>query len=235
MPEIRLYTQSVNPFSEKVARGLALKKLPFRREVSDQPEDVKRWSPVTQRLPVLEIDGDRVHDSDRILLWLDERFPEPPLRSSDPKTAASQERLASWSDSSFLWYWDRWRAARYPRPGDEQPASPNLLARFAHSIGRSFGGEEVVTRADLREAEIIEELGHRLDDLVGFLGDRPFFYADQPSVADLSVYGMLRILETGPMTNTASMLHAHKSLTAYVKRMEALTDAGAAEAAGDLA
>jgi glutathione S-transferase len=233
VPEIRLYTQTVNPYSEKVARALALKKLPFRREISDQPEDVKRWSPVSQRLPVLEIDGDRVHDSERILRWLDERFPEPPLRSSDPKVAASQERLASWSDSSFLWYWDRWRAARYPRPGDEQPANPNLLARVARGIGRSFGGDEVVTRAELREAEIIEELGHRLNDLVGFLGDRPFFYADQPSVADLSVYGMLRILEDGPMTNSASMLHAHKSLTAYLQRMDGLTSSDTADEASD--
>ena len=225
MPEIRLYTQAFNPYSEKVARALALKKLPFRREVSDQPSDIKRWSPVTQRLPVLEIDGDRVHDSDRILLWLDARFPDPPLRSSEPKTAAAQERLASWSDSSFSWYWDRWRAARFPRPGDEQPASPNLLARVARSIGRSLGADEVVTRAELREAEILEELAHRLDDLVGFLGDRPFFYADQPSVADLSVYGMLRVLEDGPMTNSAAMVNSHQTLTAYIKRMDALTRA----------
>ena len=172
---------------------------------------------------MLEIDGDRVHDSDRILLWLDERFPEPPLRSADAKTAAAQERLASWSDSSFLWYWDRWRAARYPRPGDEQPAGPNLLARVARSIGRSLGTDEVVTRAELREAEILEELAHRMDDVLGFLGDRLFFYADQPSVADLSVYGMLRIIENGPMTNSAALLRARKPLTAYMKRMAALT------------
>lgn len=226
MPEIRLYTQSINPYAEKVARALALKKLPFKREISDQPDDVKRWSPITQRLPVLEIDGDRVHDSDRILLWLDERFPEPPLRSADAATAAAQEQLASWSDSSFSWYWDRWRAARYPLPGDEQPANPNLLARVARSIGRSLGANEVMTRAELREAEIVDELAHRLDDVVGFLGDRPFFYSDQPSVADLSVYGMLRIMENGPMTNSATMLRAHKPLLAYMKRMAALTGGG---------
>jgi glutathione S-transferase len=229
VPEIRLYTQAFNPYSEKVARALAFKKLPFRREVSDQPDDIKRWSPITQRLPVLEIDGDRVHDSDRILRWLDERFPEPPLRSADPKTAASQERLASWSDTSFLWYWDRWRTARYPLPGDEQPAPENLLARVARSIGRSLGAGEVVTRAELREAEVLEELGHRLDDLVGFLGDRHFFYADQPSVADLSVYGMLLVLETGPMTNSATMVRKHSSLTAYMERMQKLTSGGETE------
>jgi len=226
VPEIRLYTQTINPYSEKVALALALKKLPFKREVSDQPDDVKRWSPITQRLPVLEIDGDRVHDSDRILLWLDERFPEPPLRSADPSTAAAQERLASWSHSSFLWYWDRWRAARYPLPGDEKPASPNVLARVARSIGRSLGADEGMTRAELREAEIVDELGHRLDDLVGFLGDRPFFYADQPSVADLSVYAMLRIMESGPMTHSAAMLHSRKPLRSYLKRMESLTGGG---------
>ena len=120
-PVVRLYTQSMNPYTEKVAAALALKQLPFERVVSDEPEDVKRWSPITRMLPVLEIDGRRKPESNAIVQWLDELFPEPPLYSRDPRTAEAQRNLASWSDDSFLWYWNRWRSARYPQPGDQAP------------------------------------------------------------------------------------------------------------------
>ena len=80
------------------------------------------------------------------------------------------------------------------------------------------------TVADIQDTDSV--VSPISDDLVGFLGDRPFFYADQPSVADLSVYAMLRIMETGPMTNSATMVRSREPLTAYMKRMEALTSGG---------
>ena len=47
-PNVRLYTQSLNPFTEKVAAALALKGIPFERVVSDDPEDLQRWSPIAR-------------------------------------------------------------------------------------------------------------------------------------------------------------------------------------------
>jgi len=109
MPTIRLYTQDLNPFTAKVELALALKGLPYERVVSSDPADIKRWSPVTGLLPVIEIDGTRIADATVILRAIDLRVPEPRLLSSDPKTARDQQRLAEWSDSSFLFYWNRWR------------------------------------------------------------------------------------------------------------------------------
>ena len=219
MTTIRLYTQNTNPFSEKVALGLRLKRLPFERVVSDNPEDVRRWSPVTHRLPVLEIDGERVAESAEILARLDELYPEPSLHARDPRTKEAQARLAEWSDSSLLWYWDRWREARYPRPGDEQPASPGLLGRIRSSLGI---GEEGLSRVELRELEVVTDIAKTLDDLVGFLGTRPFFHSEQASLADLSVFGMLRILCDGPIPHTRELLEERPELWSYVERMEKL-------------
>jgi len=33
-------------------------------------------------------------------------------------------------------------------------------------------------------------MGERLDDLVVMLGQKPFFFADRPSVADFAIYGV---------------------------------------------
>jgi glutathione S-transferase len=217
-PVVRLYTQSMNPYTEKVAAALALKRLPFERVISDEPQDVKRWSPITRMLPVLEIDGRRKAESNEIVRWLDELFPEPPLQSRDPRTAEAQRNLAAWSDDSFLWYWNRWRSARYPQPGDEAPVDESIVTRIRGQIGRSLG-RPPRTRADLRELEIVRELNDRMDDLVGFLRDRPFFHADEPSIADLAVYSMLLVLRNGPIPGTAEALLDRPALAAFLDRM----------------
>lgn len=224
MARIRLYTQGLNPYSQKVAIALDLKGLPFERLVSEDPEEIKRWSPVTHQLPVLEVEGKRRADSNEILGWLDELFPEPPLVSGDPKTADAQRRLSEWSDESFLFYWNRWRAVRFPRPGDEQPVDPDLLSKLRRHIDRSFGrAHDQPTRVELRELEVLDELAKRLDDLVGMLGRRPFFLSDQPSVADAAVFGMLIIIRDGPMMNGDEMVARRPSLSAFTERMEKLT------------
>ena len=221
---IRLYTQSRNPYSERVAAALALKGLEFERVVSDAPEDVARWSPIARTLPVLEIDGRRKADSSVILEWIEEVAPEPPLLSTVPKTAEAQRRLAEWSNDSFTFYWNRWRTARYPQPGDDQPVDDSLLARVIGHVGKRFG-RQPKTRADARELEIIGELFDRMSDLEGFLGDRPFFHADEPSIADLSVYAMLRVLRDGPIPGCAEALAERPTLASFVERMEARIEA----------
>jgi len=219
MARTLLYTQAINPFSEKVARALNYKGLPYERVVSNDAADVRRWSPATGMLPVLEIDGKRVADSAKILRWLDEVSPDRPLLSADPRSRAAQESLADWSDTSFLWYWDRWRAARFPQPGDERPAAPGLLDKLRVHLR---GGSQAPTRAQVRELEVMDGIAARLDDLVGFLGTRGFFYSDSLSVADLSVYGMLWTIDRGPMPSEG-LLSARPPLQDYMGRMEALT------------
>ena len=221
---LRIYTQRLNPFTQKVAIGLDIKKLDYEYEFVDDPSDIARISPATRKLPVLEDGHRRVADSTKILRFIDERYPEPPLWSRDPKVALAQQQLMEWADASFLFYWDRWRAARFPRPGDEQPASPSLLSKLKRRIERSFSRAGAVpSQVELRELEVLDELANRMDDLVVMLGDRPFFHADEPSVADASVFGMLRIIRDGPMMNGARMVERRPSLATYMTRMEALS------------
>ena len=55
---IGLYGPRAAPFTEKVARGLALKKLEFELVEPESPEDYRRWNPETAQLPVIDIDGE---------------------------------------------------------------------------------------------------------------------------------------------------------------------------------
>jgi glutathione S-transferase len=55
------------------------------------------------------------------------------------------------------------------------------------------------------------------------LGQRRYFHSDEPSVADASIFGMLRIIRDGPMMNGAAMIARRPALADYVERMEAIS------------
>lgn len=223
MQMARLYSQTMNPFTEKVICGLVLKGVEFARVDVSEVDEIKRLNPESQALPVLELDGQRVADSSRILQWLEELYPEPSLFSADPRSREQQQSLADWSDSSFAWYWNRWRVARDEHERAVASESPGLLTRIHQRVERKIGGESSdVIAASEREQEILQEIASRMDDLVGFLGSRDYFYGSRPSVADISVYGMCLIMREGPMPGSAEVLGDRPSLVQHANRISRL-------------
>jgi len=225
MTHIVVYGPAIAPYTEKVVRGLGLKKLSFELEEPQSDEDYKRWSPETGLLPVAEIDGRRIADSTQILLALDERFPEPPLLSRDPSVAARQRRLEDWADESFFWYWGQWRRMR-----EEQAAyaARSAAYRFSWLQPRTWFEslrEPVGAPAPDpgRERFLLSELDRRMDDLVGWLATRSFFYSEEPSMADLAVYAMLLRIRGGTFGGAQDLLADRPSLVAFMGRIEEAT------------
>jgi glutathione S-transferase len=77
---------------------------------------------------------------------------------------------------------------------------------------------------------LLRELALRLDDLANFLGARPFFYAEQLSMADLAVYSMLLYLRDDRIPGAALLLAARPTLMALLERVEAATGGRAGRA-----
>jgi len=204
-----------------------LKQVPYlRSDVSDAAE-IKRLSPDRQTLPVLEVDGQRVSDSNAIIAWLDELYPDPPLYSADPHVCRRQQSLAEWSDSSFAFYWNRWLAVMDEHERAQRDAEPGLLSRIHQHVDQTLGIEHEASLEDVPGVRsILGELESRMDDLVGFLGRRDYFFADELSAADLAVFGMLLVMRNGPMPRTASMLDARPTLVEHLRRLSKLTRQG---------
>lgn len=216
---IVLYGPRPAPFTEKVVRGLRLKGLEFELREPRSPEDYRRWNPETGLLPLVDLDGERVHDSTAILLRLDELYPEPPLLSFEPRTRAAQLNLEQWVDESFLFYWLRWQrlAEAPPPPQAPEPPRRGLLARLRGRSGPVAGQER-------SEARMIREgVRERLGDLDRMLADRPFFYASRISMADLGVYAMLRSLASDNIPGGARQLQARPRLLAFMDRVAEAT------------
>jgi len=223
--EIRVYGPAMAPFVEKVARALVMKKLAYEIVEPEGPEDYRRWNPETGLLPVADIDGRRVADSARILDALDERFPEPPLVASDPRAAASQRRLEEWAGETFFFYWVSYLRQRFENeetPNASEAPRQGPLAR----LGILRRVKELGPGPEREEANRWEdEFGRRLDDLSGFLGTRPYFYADRISRADLAVCAFLRTLTRREMPGAGRLLDAQPSLLALMQRVDQETGA----------
>jgi glutathione S-transferase len=235
---ITLYGPRASPFVEKVVRGLALKKLEFVLVEPESAEDYRRWNPATGTLPIIDLDGERVHDSTAILLRVNEIFPEPPLLSADARAAENQLRLTRWVDETFFWYWNRWmrrpgaspivepfrafageslteaerrvRDAEVPRPTDV-----SLQSRVAAGVRRRSE-----SRRRSEEERLLEEACHRIDDVARLLWPRPFFFADHLSIADLAVYAMLHTLALDSIPGTRQHLERHPALLDFMRRVE---------------
>jgi glutathione S-transferase len=213
-PVIRLYGPTRAPFTQKVLRALRLKGLEFEFFEPEGPEDYKRWSPKTGLLPVIEIDGEHIPDSTDILYRLDELFPEPPLLSADPRIAGQQRQLEDWADSNLSRSFNQWSALGEQRQdGDENTSAFRNLWHWLRAGGTW----------ERPEISIVRELGSRLDDLIGFLGTREFFYSDTPSMADLSVYSMLIVMRADFIPGSAKLLEPRGVLREFMERVEAAT------------
>ena len=226
-PRTVLYGPRALPYTEKVERALRLKQLPFEIVEPEGPDDYARLSPETGLLPVLEIDGRRIPDSSAILDYLDERFPEPPLLSSDARVAREQRRLEDWIDETFAFYILRWVRsgagpdAPAPLP-DGFPIGPLARLGLIGSDGR--------LRSEVFDAEgggPGAEFERRLDDLEQLLGARPFFFAEQLSRADLSVYASLSVMYRELFPGARALLESRPRLFAHVERVLAATGGGA--------
>jgi glutathione S-transferase len=96
---IRLYRAPFSTNVERVALALAHKGLAVESVVIDYSDrsEVERISG-QGLVPVIE-DGDRVvADSTRILRYLDERYPDPPLFPADPARRAELDVFLEWFD-----------------------------------------------------------------------------------------------------------------------------------------
>ena len=224
-PDITVYGPAQAPFVVKVGLALRMKKLAFEVVEPAGPEDFQRWNPETGLLPVIDVDGTRVADSSKILDWIDAHFPEPPLLARDPRIARAQRGLEQWTGETFYYYWLRWLRELFDLPEiAEQPktgTSPmvgelarlGILSRMRQAIAERATGMEL--------GNLDNEFERRLDDLIGFLGARPFFHADRPSRADLTVVAFLRSLETGHIPGGHRMLAARPALVALMARIDA--------------
>jgi glutathione S-transferase len=192
------------PFStnvERVALAAGHKGLPIEW-VDLDPDDrtPARELSGQELVPVLEADGEVVWDSPRILAWLEERHPEPPLYPADEARRAEVQTFLDW----FNLVWKR---------------PPNLLTA---ELLRDEPDEA-------RVAELAERLAASLDRFEALLAGRDFLFGEL-GVADVTAFPFLKYGRLGLPEGDDELFHrvlvdhlgmdGHPRLAAWVDRVD---------------
>jgi len=231
LPSITLYGAARVPYTEKVRRALLYKGLEFEFLEPTSPDDYQRWNPKSGMLPVIHVGDEVIEDSTQILFAIDARYPNPPLLAADPTVASQQRQLEDWADESFLWYWMKYRrmigGGEATPPLKSEGGDPPLPQAPSGWLRRLRAWLQAGGTWERPITGLQRELGLRMDDLVNFLGARPFFYSDRLSVADLGVYAMLFTMRRDSIPGSAKLLADRPTLVAFMARLEEATDGAA--------
>ena len=145
---ITLYDAPRCPYCARVRIVLAEKAVPYETvviDLDDRPAWIVEKNPPFGRVPVLEEDGWVLPESAVIDEYLEERFPDPPLRPEDPgERAAARLVVFRFDDFSGPYYLFR---RGEPDGAETFDAAlrwlDGLLAALPYLTGRSYGLADV--------------------------------------------------------------------------------------------
>lgn len=230
---VTLYQFSLCPFCNKVRTGLQLKGIAFdtvevsprtKVELPSLPDDAPR------KVPVLEVDGQAVWDSTRILRFLDEAFPETrAFFPEDPAQRARAEALEEWVDEEFI---RSLPTVLYGTWKEALTASQLIAKHSGFGLGEGLmvklGGPMIMHAVAQR---ILKKSGRsdgrawvreNLDRWESELGEQDFVCGAALSVADVAMHGALSCIKPFPVF---AEVQARPRVQAWFARVQALKPA----------
>jgi glutathione S-transferase len=196
---ITVYGIPGSPFLRSVEIALKEKDVPYHLHAMTpgehkQPEHLARHP--FGRVPAFEHDGFALYESQAIIRYLDETFPNPPLTPGNAKQRARMNQVVG----IIEWYF-------FPKA-----AAPIAFNRI---IGPKLLGLPSDETAITEAMPIARTCFAVLD---GILGDQPYFGGDRPSIADIMLAAQLDLLcETPEGAELISGTH----LKSWLERMTA--------------
>ncbi len=231
MVDIRVHTFSNlfeglpagGPFDLKLLAWLNLAGIPYAHAFQDDT----RKGPKGKN-PWIEIDGERIGDTEIIIEHLGTRFGVDLDAGLDARELAMGHAWRRTFEEHFhqVFEWELLvhpAGAAYMREFVARQMPP-VIGSVVFRMMQGGMARQLHARGIARHTpEVIEAKGrHDLDALSAFLGERKFLVADRPVVADLAVFGQLAPMIVWPMeTPVARYLRSLHNLTAYVGRLRA--------------
>jgi glutathione S-transferase len=214
---------TVGPFALKLLTWLELAGIPFEQVIEPNP----RKGPKGKN-PWIELDGQRIGDSEVIIDLLKQRYGTDLDEGLTPEQMALGHAWRRTFEEHFHQVLE-WELFFHPAGAAwirESIVSqmPPVLARPLFSLMRHQLGKQLYARGIARHApEIIAQKGRAdLDALAAFLGNRPFLLTDRPTSTDTAVFGLVAPIVYWPMeTPVAMYARSQLNIRAYCDRMRA--------------
>jgi len=211
VPEIILHQYVNSPFSEKIRKIFAYKKISWRAVEQPVIMPKPKLVPLTggyRRIPVLQIGADVWCDSAAIIARLDDLYPEPSLYP--PGMRAACLSLNMWADRRLFW-----------------STTPVIFEKLAAVVPKEFIEDRSKMMRGANFAEIglaapdaRNQLRAFLDMLDSTLAEQPFILGDHFSLADAACFHPVWFLRAEP----SAFSHAQKfpNLMRWFERIDAM-------------
>lgn len=213
MDDIILHHFETSPFSEKVRRVLAYKRMPWRSvlvpPMLPKPHVVELTGGY-RRTPVMQIGADVYCDTALICELLERLQPAPSLYSAPVQGLA--RILAHWADTTLFW-----AAVAGPRnPERMHGGMPAAAQAFTEDRKAMFGSMKLLPTPDAAAA-----LRCHVQHLSATLAGKPFLLGELPCVADFAAYHPLWLTRIRQPAE-ADVLGDTANLREWMDRMETL-------------
>jgi glutathione S-transferase len=227
---ITLYQYELSPFCDKVRRVLQVKGVPYRvAEVTildTLKGRLKTLSPAA-KLPVLDIDDERIADSTDIVRFLEARFPDPRLVPVGAREQALVHFFEDWADESLYFYEmhlrftlphnaARWvpEASKFDNAiirGIARAALPKAMARTTAAQGTGRKPLDVIKR----------DLDRHFHMLNCWLDGRDWLVGEELTLADIAVYVQLECIAGS--SEGQDLLRGYDVLRDWMQAVDAAT------------
>lgn len=228
-----LYQYEMSPFCDKVRRVLHVKGVDYRvQEVTIRETlggRLKELSPAG-KLPVLDIEGERIADSTDICRFLEARFPEPRLVPADLREQALLHFIEDWADESLYFFAMHLRFTVTHNAERWVPEAGKHDGSFFRRIARLAMPREVlkVTRAQgtgRKPMDVLKrDLDRHLQMINQWLGDRAWLVGDNLSLADIAVFVQLDCI--AGTVEGQDLMRGYDGLRDWMLRVDRATVAG---------
>ncbi|MEQ8230904.1 MAG: glutathione S-transferase family protein [Gammaproteobacteria bacterium] len=210
MNDIILHHYELSPFSEKIRRILAYKRVDWCAVEQPVMAPKPALTPLTggyRRIPVMQIGADVYCDTALIARRLEALHPEP--ATIPAALAGAIAVIEDWADHRLFM----------------QAVPPTVVALFDALPPGFLEDRQQMTPGFSREALIAaapharEQAGHSLDHLDAQLGSSQWLLGEHFTLADAACYHPVRFMQNSP--ELAAMVDARPALAAWAARIAA--------------
>lgn len=229
MSKIVLRQMEESPFCDKIRRVLHFKRLPY--EAANVGTFAIGDSSRTGKVPSLEHRDTLIEDSTVIARHLESAFPDAPaLLPTDPRDAALVDILEDWADEALFWLEYRARFNLYPdvsrrcvnklfaaETGVAKAILPGMMPRLV-AFAQHWQGVGRKT-----EAEVLDDIRRAANAIDQLLAGSDFLVGSSLTLADISVFAMVRCFLQVPVCITIFI--DHPRVLHWFHRVDGLTSA----------
>mmetsp|Transcript_27554 Transcript_27554/g.67740 ORF Transcript_27554/g.67740 Transcript_27554/m.67740 type:complete len:332 (-) Transcript_27554:246-1241(-) len=227
--DVTLYQYDVCPFCNKVKAMLDFHGIPYDVvEVNPLFKSEIKFSEY-KKVPVVVIDGEQFNDSSVIMRTVDERMAGKAGRGGGLSKAAREKeaKWAAWVDERFVHvvtpniyrtWGEAWRAFDYITERGNFDVFQRYAVRLSGTVSMYLISQNVLKKRHNIVDERKELYLCMEDWMANAVGKQAFCGGDQPNLADIAVFGVLRAVKTFETFTDAC---ANTSVGPWYKRMEA--------------